>query len=100
MSPLLAQSGQIETSAVCPLSGVKRTLLGERVMSAPDPKRTWSALKARIAAASCRHDWHARANQWQEITKQLSFPQLTIFRESGRLGDSARAARARRRGSS
>jgi len=40
MSPLLAQSRQIEMSAVCPLWGVKRTLLGERVMSVPDPKRT------------------------------------------------------------
>jgi hypothetical protein len=47
--------------------------------SAFDPKRTWSALKSRIAAASCRHDWHAKAIQWQQITKRLSFRNLRSF---------------------
>src|SRR5262249_52897387 len=32
----MAQSGHPEMSAPCPLSGVKRTWLGERVMSASD----------------------------------------------------------------
>src|SRR5215467_1637834 len=40
LNSLLAQSRYIETFAVCPLSGAKRTLLGERVMSACDPKQT------------------------------------------------------------
>ena len=48
---LLAQSGHTDMSALCPLSGVKRTWLGERVMSASDPKRTKAGLKSRSAAA-------------------------------------------------
>src|SRR5215467_4704755 len=35
------------TAQIGPLSGAKRTLLGERVMSAPDPKRTLTGLKSR-----------------------------------------------------
>jgi len=35
----LAQSGQIEPSAICPLSGVKRTLPIDGAMSASDPNR-------------------------------------------------------------
>ena len=38
----------------CPLWEAKRTLLGERVMSAPDPKRTWAGSKSRSATVSCR----------------------------------------------
>src|SRR5262249_57193223 len=34
---LLAQSGQANMSALCPLWEAKRTLLGEGVVSAPDP---------------------------------------------------------------
>src|SRR6516225_10735630 len=37
----LAQSGQTGMSAICPLSGVKRTKSKQGVMSAYDPKRTW-----------------------------------------------------------
>src|SRR5262249_58890797 len=37
---LLAQSGHLDTLNQCPLSGVKRTLLGHCGMSAFDPKRT------------------------------------------------------------
>ena len=48
---LLAQSGHAGRVAQCPLSGVKRTWLGERVMSASDPKRTKAGLKSRSAAA-------------------------------------------------
>src|SRR5262249_50994719 len=48
-------------------------------MSAPDPKRTKADLKSRSAAASCRHDWHAKAIQWQQITKLLSFRNLRSF---------------------
>src|SRR5215471_6380949 len=36
-------------------------------------------LRSRIAAASCRHDWHAKAIQWQQITKRLSFRNLRSF---------------------
>src|SRR5262252_3628575 len=38
--PLLAQSGHHNCTDECPLSGVKRTLLGHRRMSTSDPKRT------------------------------------------------------------
>ena len=41
-----------EHSKPCPLLGVKRTLLSERVMSAFDPKRTLAGLKSRGAAVS------------------------------------------------
>jgi hypothetical protein len=37
---LLAQSGHLNALSRCPLSGVKRTLIGHAVMSAIDPKRT------------------------------------------------------------
>jgi hypothetical protein len=40
MSPLLAQSRHELVHRTCPLSGVKRTSLGHRRMSALDPKRT------------------------------------------------------------
>ena len=40
ISLLLAQSGQVEPSPVCPLLGVKRTWPEWTVMSAFDPKRT------------------------------------------------------------
>ena len=39
-SPLLAQSGHGLVHCTCPLSGVKRTSLPHRKMSANDPKRT------------------------------------------------------------
>src|SRR5262245_54530147 len=48
--PLLAQSGHTEMSAVCPLSGVKRTEPKRDAMSAVDPKRTLRGLKTRSAA--------------------------------------------------
>ena len=37
MSPLLAQSGQVEPSPVCPLLGVKRTWLRDDAAPAYDP---------------------------------------------------------------
>src|SRR5215471_6072065 len=51
MSPFLAQTGHVEPSSRCPLSGVKRTLSSDGVMSAYDPKRTWRGLKSRSAAS-------------------------------------------------
>src|SRR5215467_945003 len=48
--PLLALSGHTEMSAVCPLSGVKRTEPKRDAMSAVDPKRTLRGLKSRSAA--------------------------------------------------
>jgi hypothetical protein len=40
--PLLAQSGHFTTEIQCPFLGVKRTLLGDTLMSAFDPKRTFA----------------------------------------------------------
>ena len=40
MSLFLAQSGHHDRAETCPLSGVKRTLIGHTAMSAYDPKRT------------------------------------------------------------
>jgi hypothetical protein len=51
-----APTGRVEASSRCPLWGIKRTSLGERVMSAPDPKRTSRGLKSRSATVSC---WRA-----------------------------------------
>ena len=39
---LLAQSGHPKCATECPLSGVKRTLVGHFKMSASDPKQTFS----------------------------------------------------------
>src|SRR5262249_52421923 len=41
MSPVLAQSGHHTPLNQCPLLGVNRTLRGQALMSAFDPKRTW-----------------------------------------------------------
>jgi hypothetical protein len=60
MSPLLAQSGHVESSSRCPLSGVKRTWLGERVRSAVDPKRTKVGLKCRSAVVYRVLAFHCR----------------------------------------
>src|SRR5262249_31510625 len=43
-----------EASSRCPLSEAKRTWLRKRVMSAPDPKRTFTGPKSRSAAVSRR----------------------------------------------
>jgi hypothetical protein len=42
----MALSGRTSLSAICPLSGAKRTFLSKRVMSAPDPKRTYDVSPA------------------------------------------------------
>src|SRR5262249_52502134 len=46
MSLLLAQSGHHDRADPCPLSGVKRTLVGGAAMSANDPKRTCAQRKS------------------------------------------------------
>jgi hypothetical protein len=38
--PLLAQSGHHDLTELCPLSGVKQTLIGQAAMSVRDPKGT------------------------------------------------------------
>jgi len=43
----MAQSGHCKTKFQCPLSGVKRTLIGRAAMSAFDPKRTLVSPKSR-----------------------------------------------------
>ena len=45
----LAQSGHFAAEFPCPLSGVKRTLVGGAAMSAFDPKRTLGPLPFRTA---------------------------------------------------
>src|SRR5215472_8039499 len=76
MSPLLAQSGHPEMSALCPLSGVERTKSKQDALSAYDPKRTNTGLKSRSAAVSSLacYPLHepARLNRIQNIS---GFPQ-------------------------
>ena len=64
---LLARADEI-MNAECPLSGVKRTWLPQRKMSAYDPKRPWARRLMSVSSAPRLLQRPPRVQPWNQFT--------------------------------